>query len=77
MVRHLQRSLQVLLILCQYPFIPAHITKPKECKKLFLVQMPERSTFGLPMLNFLLLNNGPYRGASCPQEHETPRYSPL
>lgn len=29
----------------QYPFIPAHITKPKECKKLFLVQMPERSTY--------------------------------
>ncbi|CAE6479150.1 unnamed protein product [Rhizoctonia solani] len=27
-----------------YPFIPAHVTKPKECKKLFLVQMPERST---------------------------------
>lgn len=27
----------------QYPFVPAHITKPKECKKLFLVQMPERS----------------------------------
>ncbi|KAG6917413.1 hypothetical protein DXG01_002682 [Tephrocybe rancida] len=26
-----------------YPFIPAHITKPKECKKLFLVQMPERT----------------------------------
>lgn len=24
--------------------MPAHITKPKECKKLFLVQMPERST---------------------------------
>ena len=30
----------------QYPFIPAHITKPKECKKLFLVQMPERSKWG-------------------------------
>ena len=29
----------------QYPFVPAHITKPKECKKLFLVQMPERSPF--------------------------------
>ena len=29
----------------KYPFIPAHITKPKECKKLFLVQMPEKSTF--------------------------------
>jgi cleavage and polyadenylation specificity factor subunit 5 len=27
----------------QYPFVPAHITKPKECKKLFMVQMPERS----------------------------------
>lgn len=27
----------------KYPFVPAHITKPKECKKLFLVQMPERS----------------------------------
>ena len=27
----------------QYPFVPAHITKPKECKKLFLVQLPERS----------------------------------
>lgn len=26
-----------------YPFVPAHITKPKECKKLFLVQMPEKS----------------------------------
>jgi hypothetical protein len=23
--------------------VPAHITKPKECKKLFLVQLPERS----------------------------------
>lgn len=23
--------------------MPAHITKPKECKKLFLVQLPERS----------------------------------
>ena len=32
-------------ILIQYPFIPAHITKPKECKKLFVVQMPEKSIF--------------------------------
>lgn len=34
----------------QYPFVPAHITKPKECKKLFLVQMPERSA-SLPPLS--------------------------
>ena len=26
----------------QYPFIPAHITKPKEHKRLFLVQLPEK-----------------------------------
>lgn len=36
--------------LYQYPYVPAHITKPKECKKLFLLQMPERSTFSLPSL---------------------------
>lgn len=27
----------------QYPFVPPHVTKPKECKKLYLVHMPERS----------------------------------
>lgn len=27
----------------QYPFVPPHITKAKECKKLFIVTMPERS----------------------------------
>jgi hypothetical protein len=26
----------------QYPYIPAHITKPKEHKRLFLVQLPEK-----------------------------------
>ena len=31
------------LLLQQYPFVPAHISKPKECKKLFVVQMPEKS----------------------------------
>ncbi|KAI6145491.1 cleavage and polyadenylation specificity factor 25 kDa subunit [Pisolithus tinctorius] len=31
-----------------YPFIPAHITKPKECKKLFLVHMPERKVLAVP-----------------------------
>lgn len=28
----------------QYPYIPAHITKPKEHKRLFLVQLPEKGT---------------------------------
>ncbi|KAG1743796.1 nucleotide hydrolase-domain-containing protein [Suillus lakei] len=36
-----------------YPFVPAHITKPKECKKLYLVQMPERSTSDGPAILFI------------------------
>jgi hypothetical protein len=27
-----------------YPFIPAHITRPKECKKLYFIQLPRSST---------------------------------
>jgi hypothetical protein len=27
----------------QYPYLPAHITKPKEIKKLFLVHLPPKS----------------------------------
>jgi hypothetical protein len=35
-----------LFILLQYPYIPAHITKPKEHKRLFLVQLPEKGKWG-------------------------------
>lgn len=31
-----------------YPFVPAHISKPKECKKLFVVQMPEKKVLAVP-----------------------------
>ncbi|EJT98257.1 cleavage and polyadenylation specific factor 5 [Dacryopinax primogenitus] len=31
-----------------YPFIPAHVTKPKECKKMFLVQLPEKKVMAVP-----------------------------
>ncbi|GHJ88078.1 hypothetical protein NliqN6_4480 [Naganishia liquefaciens] len=31
-----------------YPFVPPHITKPKECKKLYLVHMPERKVLAVP-----------------------------
>jgi len=31
-----------------YPYIPAHITKPKECKRLYLVPLPERCIFAVP-----------------------------
>ncbi|XP_078609436.1 cleavage and polyadenylation specificity factor subunit 5-like isoform X3 [Branchiostoma floridae x Branchiostoma japonicum] len=32
----------------QYPYIPAHITKPKEHKRLFLVQLAEKALFAVP-----------------------------
>ncbi|XP_053431567.1 cleavage and polyadenylation specificity factor subunit 5-like [Nycticebus coucang] len=32
----------------QYPYIPAHITKPKEHEKLFLVQLQEKALFAVP-----------------------------
>eukprot|EP00102_Acyrthosiphon_pisum_P005941 XP_001951264.2 PREDICTED: cleavage and polyadenylation specificity factor subunit 5-like [Acyrthosiphon pisum] len=31
-----------------YPYIPAHITKPKEHKRLFLVQLPDKAMFSVP-----------------------------
>jgi len=31
----------------QYPYLPVHVTRPKECKKLFLVHLPETSTFAI------------------------------
>lgn len=33
------------LCVLQYPYIPAHITKPKEHKKLFLVQLQEKGQY--------------------------------
>lgn len=32
----------------QYPYIPAHCTRPKEHKRLFLVQLPEKTLFSVP-----------------------------
>ncbi|KAG9159689.1 hypothetical protein Leryth_017400 [Lithospermum erythrorhizon] len=31
-----------------YPYCPPHITKPKECKKLFVVHLTEREYFAVP-----------------------------
>jgi len=31
-----------------YPYIPAHITKPKEQKRIFLTQLPENAVFAVP-----------------------------
>ena len=32
----------------QYPYIPAHCTRPKEHKRLFLVQLPDKALFSVP-----------------------------
>ncbi|KAL5257338.1 hypothetical protein ACHWQZ_G012311 [Mnemiopsis leidyi] len=32
----------------QYPYIPPHVTKPKEHRRLFLVRLPERAMFAVP-----------------------------
>eukprot|EP00002_Diphylleia_rotans_P037896 TRINITY_DN8530_c0_g1_i1.p1 TRINITY_DN8530_c0_g1~~TRINITY_DN8530_c0_g1_i1.p1 ORF type:complete len:174 (+),score=19.25 TRINITY_DN8530_c0_g1_i1:44-565(+) len=40
-----------------YPYVPPHITEPKECKKIYLVQLPERFTLHVPR-NFKLIKGG-------------------
>jgi len=32
----------------QYPYIPAHITQPKEHKRMYLVQLPNQALFAVP-----------------------------
>ncbi|RTG83437.1 cleavage and polyadenylation specificity factor subunit 5, partial [Schistosoma bovis] len=32
----------------RYPYIPAHVTKPKEQTRLFLIQLPEKTLFAVP-----------------------------
>lgn len=32
----------------QYPYIPPHVTKPKEHRRLYLVRLPERAMFAVP-----------------------------
>ncbi|KAK9865070.1 hypothetical protein WJX84_006898 [Apatococcus fuscideae] len=31
-----------------YPYLPAHITRPKEAKRLFMVHLPDRAYFAVP-----------------------------
>lgn len=58
-----------------YPFMPAHVTRPKECKKLYLIQLPESSKhyrnapFGASDADI-----GPrHRDSQCSEEHEIAR----
>jgi cleavage and polyadenylation specificity factor subunit 5 len=38
-----------------YPFIPAHVTRPKECKKLYFIQLPRSSTSEIAEMSHKLL----------------------
>ncbi|KAJ4391183.1 hypothetical protein N0V93_004800 [Gnomoniopsis smithogilvyi] len=31
-----------------YPFVPAHVTRPKECKKLYVIKLPESKVLSVP-----------------------------
>ena len=32
----------------QYPYIPPHVSSPKECRTIYLVDLPEKATFAVP-----------------------------
>jgi len=32
----------------EYPYLPSHCTKPKECRKIFMIPLPEKAKFALP-----------------------------
>ena len=32
----------------QYPYIPPHVSTPKECRTIYLVDLPDRATFAVP-----------------------------
>ncbi|XP_031574688.1 cleavage and polyadenylation specificity factor subunit 5-like [Actinia tenebrosa] len=61
----------------QFPYVPAHITRPKEQRKLFLIQLGEKANFAVPRNYklvaaplFELFDNSPGYGpviASLPQ----------
>lgn len=51
-----------------YPFIPAHVTRPKECKKLYFIQLPKQSE--LPHLFLKRSLTSLFRGSQCPKKHE-------
>ena len=31
-----------------YPFLPGHVTRPKECKKLYFIQLPKKRILSVP-----------------------------
>ena len=31
-----------------YPFLPGHVSRPKECKKLYFIQLPKKKVLSVP-----------------------------
>ena len=55
-----------------YPFLPAHVTRPKECKKLYFIQLPRSSRFIIARFHLALDTDYVARGAERAEEHEAP-----
>uniref|UniRef100_A0A670IPH3 Cleavage and polyadenylation specificity factor subunit 5 n=2 Tax=Episquamata TaxID=1329912 RepID=A0A670IPH3_PODMU len=60
----------------QYPYIPAHITKPKEHKKLFLVQLQEKGSilFTTEFLKYVVEAVSVRTALKCRRENLTQRF---
>jgi Nucleotide hydrolase len=56
-----------------YPFIPAHVTRPKECKKMYLIQLPKKSTPPPSPKCHIPGADVSGRAVVCTEEYETPR----
>lgn len=59
-----------------YPFLPGHVTRPKECKKLYFVQLP-KSSKSRPFFTFVLAILRSCRGIECTEEHEAASCTPV
>jgi cleavage and polyadenylation specificity factor subunit 5 len=60
-----------------YPFLPAHVTRPKECKKLYLIQLPKSSMdipFSFLFLTSLLIDFFSFRSPPFPSRDQIVPY---
>ena len=57
-----------------YPFLPAHVTRPKECKKLYLIHLPKSSKLiSLPLAFSCPCQLVLWRSCLCAEELENAR----
>jgi cleavage and polyadenylation specificity factor subunit 5 len=65
-----------------YPFLPGHVTRPKECKKLYFIQLPKKSASNTIVCEIrrkliVAFTDSYCRGSFRTKEHEAPRSSPF